>query len=130
MKKICLIAFFWVTHLPDTHAQRHPEPSPSVDLSLEDKAQNITEEMGIHITLTQEQRLGIQQTWAEFFESVQELWQNDQRVRSSTQKAMRKIEQERDLKMKGILNEEQYTDYEEFMKTGRTSGSKKAKRGS
>ena len=120
MKKSLLLVTSILFFVFASYAQDHPDQKST--MSAEERAENITREINKHISLTEEQRSAVNQTWIEFFTDMQDIWQSGRVSRSSFRKSLHEREQVRDLKMKGILDEKQYTQYEDFLKAVESSG--------
>ena len=127
MKKMCLFIFAFCLFVLATQAQNLPDQASPIQ--TEEQATSMTDEMDAQIRLDQEQRSAVQQTWAEYFAGMEKLDQAESK-RAAHRKALLKLEQSRDFKMKGILDEDQYTQYEDFLKNNLASGKDKSKENS
>lgn len=127
MNKTYLFTFAFYLFVVATQAQDLPEPTSPI--STEKQAVSMTDEMDEQIRLDEEQRSAVQQTWKEYFAGMETLEEAESK-KSAHRKALMKLEQSRNFKMKGILDEDQYTQYEDFLKNNLASSKDKSKESS
>lgn len=120
MRKVYLPVVVFCLSVLTLQAQDLPEQASAA--SPKERSITLTEGMSDQLSLDEEQQSEVNQTWTEFFAGMQKLEQSAPMSRSAHHKALLKLEQSRDLKMKGILDEPQYAQYEDFLKANLPSG--------